>query len=384
VRVSWRVAVAVAVSAGAVLAAGVGPAQAVGPPEPAATATATATSFAVSGQLFGVAAASASRAWAVGYSGNLGTSEKTLIVGWNGKRWARVTSPKPLTGQLDAVSATSASNAWAVGYVYTAHAPGGKDWKTLVMHWNGRAWSRQAGAVVPGQLTAVATAPNGDVWAVGGTAAPGFAGATLILHRTSGRWYVVPVEGNLTVNLDGVAATGTRTAWAVGSALFPNGSVLLRWNGTVWKPVSLPLSAGNDGIFGAAGKGSGAAWAVGESYDNATEISTPIRTRLTGATWRRVPVPAPKNSLLNNVGFVPGGTVWAVGETRLSLAVFLPLILRWSGSAWVRVPSPNVGRDGELSTVAATSAGNAWAVGNVLTSKSEDTLILHWNGKAWS
>jgi hypothetical protein len=32
--------------------------------------------------------------------------------------------------------------------------------------------------------------------------------------------------------------------------------------------------------------------------------------------------------------------------------------------------------------VAATSAGNAWAVGEYSTGL-EHVLILHWNGKAW-
>jgi hypothetical protein len=250
-----------------------------------------AASFAVSGQLFGVAATSAGNAWAVGYSGNLGANTKTLIVHWNGSEWAQVISPKPFTGQLDAVSATSASNAWAVGYVYTANAPGGKDWKTLVMHWNGKAWSRQTGAMVFDSLTAVTAAPDGDIWAVGGTAAPGFAGATLILHRTGGKWYVVPVEGTLQVNLDGVAVTGKQTAWAVGSALIPKGSVLLRWSGTIWRRVSLPLNSGDDAIFGAAGSASGAAWAVGESYSPTAEISTPISMRWTGKAWQKVPSP---------------------------------------------------------------------------------------------
>ena len=39
-----------------------------------------------SGFLFGVAAASARSAWAVGYNGNL-ASPKILIEHWNGKAW---------------------------------------------------------------------------------------------------------------------------------------------------------------------------------------------------------------------------------------------------------------------------------------------------------
>ena len=50
----------------------------------------------------------------------------------------------------------------------------------------------------------------------------------MILHRTSGRWYVVPVEGNLTVNLDGVAVTGAPLDFLVNEFflhLFPDAKV---------------------------------------------------------------------------------------------------------------------------------------------------------------
>ena len=91
------------------LAAGVNPAVAAaaqtGPPGPAGSLT-------ITGQLFGVAATSASNAWAVGTG-----SGKTLIVRWNGASWTQVASPSPGSGgSFAGVAATSASNAWAVGY----------------------------------------------------------------------------------------------------------------------------------------------------------------------------------------------------------------------------------------------------------------------------
>jgi len=65
--------------------------------------------------LTGVAATSAHDAWAVGRSVT-GTVHNTLILYWNGTKWARVPSPAPgSSSDLLAVAATSASNAWAVG-----------------------------------------------------------------------------------------------------------------------------------------------------------------------------------------------------------------------------------------------------------------------------
>src|SRR5689334_8733561 len=68
-----------------------------------------ATSFAVSGFFNGVAATSASNAWAVG-----GNNGFTLIAHWNGTGWKKVPSPNGSNGanNLEGVAATSASNAW--------------------------------------------------------------------------------------------------------------------------------------------------------------------------------------------------------------------------------------------------------------------------------
>ena len=55
-----------------------------------------------------------SNAWAVGGAGST-SSPKTLVVHWNGTAWKQVPSPAPADSSLSGVAATSASNAWAVG-----------------------------------------------------------------------------------------------------------------------------------------------------------------------------------------------------------------------------------------------------------------------------
>ena len=74
-----------------------------------------------------MAATSARSAWAVGST----ASGQTLIVRWNGTAWKRIPSPSPAGSTLYGVAATSASNAWAVG------SAGGK---TLIERWNGTTW----------------------------------------------------------------------------------------------------------------------------------------------------------------------------------------------------------------------------------------------------
>ena len=73
-----------------------------------------------SAALTGVAASSASSAWAVGSYSN-GKARQTLILRWNAKAksWTRVPSPNPgrrgSRQQLTSVAIVSAKDAWAVG-----------------------------------------------------------------------------------------------------------------------------------------------------------------------------------------------------------------------------------------------------------------------------
>jgi len=68
--------------------------------------------------LSGVAAISATDAWAVGYTIDKGDVKHTLIEHWNGKAWERVSSPDPGgAAELDGVAAAGATNIWAVGLV---------------------------------------------------------------------------------------------------------------------------------------------------------------------------------------------------------------------------------------------------------------------------
>jgi hypothetical protein len=84
----------------------------------------------VSGQLHAVAASSASSVWAAGLAISR-TRIASLLLRWNGTRWARVRCPgKGLTG----LAAPTASSAWAVGT--TGSGP-------LILHWNGIRWERQ-------------------------------------------------------------------------------------------------------------------------------------------------------------------------------------------------------------------------------------------------
>ncbi len=95
------------------------------------------------GDLFDVVALSTRNAWAVGgyYSvSGESFSVRTVTERWNGTAWNRVSSPSDgKEASLYGVDATSSRDAWAVGAYQTVTGSASSD-KTLILHWNGSSW----------------------------------------------------------------------------------------------------------------------------------------------------------------------------------------------------------------------------------------------------
>jgi hypothetical protein len=368
--------VRLAIAAGAVLVlaagtlAGTGAAHAASRPTASpAVANALAASFTVTGELNGVAVTSASNAWAVGYSGTW-PNPKTLIVHWNGKAWTQLTNPKPVYGDLFTLDAVSADDIWAVGFTSQADAASAH---ILILHWNGKQWSRPSGLPdIHGQLNDV-TVAAGDVWAVGSTGGNDIFNP-LVVRLSAGRWYFDPVPTPKGGTLWGVAATAPGSVWAFGHNNQNLTSALLHWSGTVWRSVSFPLQSLHAILVAIASDPDGTAWMVG--YHKVAGVDTALSMRWTGKAWQQVTIPDATNGSLNDVCFIPGGTAWAVGWSGGEVRA-----LRWTGKAWAQVATPNETGFIALFGVAANSARNAWAVG---TAGTGHTLIIHWNGSTWS
>lgn len=249
---------------------------------------------AVRDDLAGVAATSSSSAWAVGeYSA--GSTERSLILRWNGKTWTQVPSPNPGGSHgsvLTAVTAVSASSIWAVGEYWTATLE-----KTLVLHWNGRSWS-QVGSPNGGTASSLAGVAFGTASSASAVGSYYNAAAqqTLTEHWNGSSWRLVaspdPGGSAVTNELVAVAATGSQ-AWAVGN--FAIGSTYLplsmRWNGTSWKVTTVPLPAGTTraAFWGAGPTPSGHAWAVGDYF--ASGSGRTLIEWWNGTAWRRFPSP---------------------------------------------------------------------------------------------
>ncbi len=209
-----------------------------------------------------VRAVSANNVWAVGQTFDQTDGFRTLIEHWNGHQWSQVSSPNPggsgTDNALNALVFTSADNGWAVGRTSNSTTD-----HTLILHFNGKKWAQQT-SPTPGNgdvLFSVAASSGRDAWAVGANSADS---QTLILHWNGAKWSAVgspnPGGPGKPDAFRGVTATSASNAWSVGFT--SSGTLIAHWNGKKWSQVRSPSGVELDS---AAAAGAGDVWAVGNS-----------------------------------------------------------------------------------------------------------------------
>jgi len=278
--------------------------------------------------LDGVAATSASNAWAAGlYTTSASPGGEPLIERWNGTKWQVAATPtfSGLTNILYGVAATSATNAWAVGYLDNSSS----DSQSLILHWDGTTWKQVPSPDPSTQYTVlygVTAISATNAWAVGTAAF-----SPLILHWNGTKWQQVPSPASAGDDvLYGVAAASATNAWAVGSDSV-KGALSFHWNGTTW--TQTPGPGGSLGSFSSVAATSATnAWAAG-STGNSTLIA-----HWNGTTWTQVPSPNPtkaKVHTLNGVAATSATNAWAVGyNSAFDGSNQRTLIAHWNGTSW--------------------------------------------------
>jgi hypothetical protein len=355
-------------------------------------------------ELNGVSADSATDAWAVGFYRDSTGRARPLIVRWDGTAWSQVTSPTPQGFfTLAAVSAVSPTDVWAVGSVDN----NADVQRSLIMHWNGTAWSRvKSPNQGPGQnvLRGVSAVSATSAWVAGEYDTTTGAVRDVILRWNGTAWSrVKSPEPGADSEFAGVSAKPGAGAWAVGSWRRTHTSevksLTVRWNGRVWSKVKSPSPP-------PAGMGSAepnavstvsptAAFAAGAILPNLfrSTVKT-LAMNWNGTSWSKQPNGGLRkaNNELDGVSADSPTDAWAVGWARDldKFQTYHSLTLHWDGTSWSLVPNPDpFGGDGGTSQLFADSAvspTDAWAVGTCtcLGTDTNQTLIMHWDGTAWS
>lgn len=354
-------------------------------------------------ELRAVTCTSASNCWAVGDYLS-GASDNTEALHWDGSAWTLVPSPDPAGAAgghnvLYGVSCVSRTDCWAVGEdgaTIMQH-------RTLAVHWTGSSWS-QVATPNPGgppgawTLAAVSCTAANNCWAVGHHSRPRGDNVNLALHWTGASWSWVATpqpdqaRGGHIRQLNGIRCVSKTDCWAVGfwASNSPNqigGTEAFRWTGTRWSSVSTPKAGGRNGLACTSGAN---CWAVAGN----------AAVHWTGTRWSPVSTPqsVSKQNALLGVGCARATECWAVGILDVSGAAGsaeLTDVLRWNGTKWARVTSPDPGGTlendpdnavNELDGVACGSPTSCWAVGSYWDYQvgTRYSIALHWNGTSWS
>jgi hypothetical protein len=231
-----------------------------------------------------------------------------------------------------------------------------------------------------------------QVGAAGAVPAPAGPVATPAAAGDPEGWEVVPapaLEGQ--VSLNGVVALGPRDAWAVGTVAdgVSVRTLTLHWDGEAWSRVPSPNRTDESWLFAVDAAGPDDVWAVGYDVDEANRHRT-LTLHWDGEAWSIVPSPDPgaEGSQLMGIAAVSSTEVWAVGSSTVAFPLLgETLALRWDGTAWSRVPSPNPSTTGvgsNLHSVDVAPDGTVWSAGAVDQGDLVmGTMVMRWVGGAW-
>jgi hypothetical protein len=240
----------------------------------------------VQGLLTGVAMASVDDVWAVGRTLHYepsapdvaeGLSEGPLVARWDGASWSTIDVPTETP--LNAVSLSGSSDVWAVGTAHPYRDDREEGYTSVILRWDGTRWATVETPRV--RLEDVVAISSRDVWVVGEVA--------MHWNGRRWRTYRLPRLGGTEwtgTQLGAVTAISASDIWAVGSAVhsITGYAVLLHWNGQRWAIRARPQP---EHFWDVAARSRGELWiAGGDSFQAGGQEWLLRRTRSTSTTFR--------------------------------------------------------------------------------------------------
>lgn len=328
------------------------------------------------------------------------TGSDTVTAWLTPRSWNTVSSTNP-TGTLNmlySVTSTSPSDIWAVGY----NANSGTH--PIAIHWNGSSWGSNAASVSGNKLLyGVSAISSSDVLAVGDNYGT-FTG-TFAMRYDGSSWAEIPSDnpGSLASGFMGIGSDSSGDAWAVGNTYigsFSNGQAMIQQyiDSTTgfqnWSPTgstgTIPnLSGTTENVLNAVTVlSSSDAWAVGYYYDASSHV-LPLAYHWNGSTWSNVSIPYPSgntHSELSSIAADSSNNVWAVGYSEGTHRD--TYVVHWDGSSWTNISSPNLSQYpyylNKLTAVSIASNGIVYTVGSMVDSSGNTkTMAFRYNSSHW-
>jgi hypothetical protein len=286
-------------------------------------------------RLFGVSAATSTRAWAVGAE-NMAIESVPIVLTLRGRRWSKTALPKiTWRGQLRNVSAVTTHDIWAAGADENSTA--------RLLHSNGKTWKE---AHLPGSgsgltIDTMVNSSGHRPWILGRSPD----GARLLFHRTATKWVRVALPPSpfttrtINVDLEGTLLVAGDVPTANN---FPT-LRLYRYRNRALRHVPTtdpsPAIRASSVLSGPAGL-----WLGGANWED--EESSAI-VHWDGNTWHEADLERP---MLGSAGLTAdsqGRPAWAIGTSTFIEGTWIPGYLKNVDNHWIRMPNaPGDGTEG--------------------------------------
>ncbi len=333
--------------------------------------------------LFAVSASSTSDIWAVGET----------AIHYDGTEWTAFSVPMIEglnNGQLGGVADFSPTDAWAAGFADTNEF-GPPD--QVLEHWDGTQWSLFPNPTFPPDaqptLRAMAAVDGNDIWTVG---VEPVSTNFLFEHWDGTAWTVTEVSDGIDGLLFGASADATNDVWAVGYSGFAQESsdaLVFHYDGTAWQQAASAKTGVADQLSGVVALAPNDVWAVGSYFKAEHTAALTLIEHYDGTSWSVVQSPniGPNSTLqsnvLNGITALSPTDIYAFGsvEAANGSEEFSTLVLHWDGTAWTIIPSPDPqGKGGLLDVLYAgvsPEPGNLWIVGTEHLAPGDGSLAIH-------
>lgn len=316
----------------------------------------------MNGPVNDIATDAASNVYAGGQFTTAGGTVTNNIAEWNGSAWTGLS-----TGTNGTVYSVMVSPG-GQRYVGGRFAAGGGTPVSNIAQWNGISFQPLTQGV------------NEAVWSMAASSTAFYAGGDFTVASGTatnniGRWQATGwsfLGANQALNgrVSALAFAPNGDLYVGGSFSAANGVAgtarIARWNGTQWQSVgggidpnigaTAQASFVEDMVFDAQGN-----LYVGGFFTGAAGVAAPSVAMWDGARWRAVGTPAAfNNSIVRALEFDSAGTLYAGGSFAQLGTAFASNIARWNGTAWTQVGS---GMNGDVYALHRDAKGNLYAGG---------------------
>ena len=288
-------------------------------------------------------------AWAFGGT-NPGGPSKPVAERWNGRTVTQSALPAGLTGFISDASAPSATDIWAAS-----------EYGRYVLHWNGMRW-RVAMRRRVGLITGLTAVSPDDVW-VFGTTATG-------IHE-AGTWHFDGRSWSRAAGAAGsiyrASAASRRDIWAIAAS--PRADSILRYDGATWRPVRTGHVLAGVALHDILATSDRSVWVVGDEISKGAVGL--VLAHWNGARWTRIPT-----SMRAQAGRLARGAHGGVLITAAADTTASGLILQASAVGWRPAVTIRSGLGSGVSDVALVhGTWSLLASGGILTRLGGDAVI---------